>query len=602
MKRVIHTHGLSKQKLRPLVRGVLAVVMIVAVSACTAQKGRVNLSPADWPEGELEKYAELGQFRPGSNYLATGSAGMVTATMGAPAVRAGLEALKQGGSAADAAMVTALAQVALTPGDFITYAGILTMVYYDAATGKVYSMNAAYNTPRDEKDPLSIPAQGSGTPSGRATLVPGFMAGVGAAHDRFGKLPFEALFQPAIYFAKEGFRLDPFRAGLIESQKRVLSRLPETRRIFTKENGEFYTEGDWFRQPDLAETLRAIATQGVEYMYTGPWAERFVQAVQRDGGKITLEDMAAYEVIWSEPVHTTYRGYEVYGPGLPALGGVNTIEAFNLLEAADLRQYGHYSESPESLFWFMQITRAWALSFFSPQELATMVPGRDLSPESRLTKETAGWLWEQMQRGELPFAVMPTGKPGEHSAAVVTVDRWGNVAAVVHTINALWWGETGIFVDGVSVPDSATHQQHLVARAGPGSRLPDPTNPLIILRDGKPVVGSACIGQIHLETMQRLVNILDHGMDPKSALDAPAFLAPYKVGAPDVVGRVAEGESDVALLDAVRAMGQPVEELRLPLEELALVRGWWVGIVLNPQTGTLEGAAPRLLGGYAEGY
>ncbi len=216
MQRVIHTHGLSK-KLRPLVCGVLAVVLIVAVSACTAQKGRVNLSPANWAEGELEKYAELGQFRPGSNYLVTGSAGMVTATMGAPAVRAGLEALKQGGSAADAAMVTALAQVALTPGDFITYAGILTMVYYDAATGEVYSMNAAYNAPRDEKDPLSIPAQGSGTPSGRATLVPGFMAGVEAAHKRFGKLPFETLFEPAIYFAQEGFRLDPFRAGLIES-------------------------------------------------------------------------------------------------------------------------------------------------------------------------------------------------------------------------------------------------------------------------------------------------------------------------------------------------------------------------------------------------
>ncbi len=84
-------------------------------------------------------------------------------------------------------------------------------------------------------------------------------------------------------------------------------------------------------------------------------------------------------------------------------------------------------------------------------------------------------------------------------------------------------------------------------------------------------------------------------MDPKSALDAPVFLAPYKVGSPDVVGRVAEGEFDVALLDAVRAMGQPVEEL-------ALVRGWWVGIVIDPPTGTLEGTASRLSGGYAEGY
>ncbi len=599
---VIKVTSVHKQSVLSLVCCALLMAQCVAPAGRARNKGEVNLSPGRWSAEELQKYAELSQFGPGANYLATGSAGMVAATMGAPAVRAGLEALKQGGSAADAAMVTALAQVALTPGDFITYAGLLTMVYYDAASGKVYSMNAAYNTPREEQDPLSIPTQGSGTPSGRTALVPGFMAGVGAGHERFGVLPFEALFQPAIYFAEQGFRLDPFRASLIERYRTVLSRLPETKRIFTKENGQFYGEGDLFHQPELATTLRAVVAQGVDYMYTGPWAERFVEAVQREGGKITLEDMAAYEVMWTEPVRTTYRGYEVFGPGLPALGGVNAVEGFNLLEAADLEQYGHYATSPEALFWLMQITRAFLLGYVSPQELAAMAPGRDLSLASRLTKETTDWLWEQMQRGELALTTPLDRKPGEHSAAVVAVDRQGNVAAVVHSINALFWGETGIFVDGVSIPDSATHQQRLMARTGAGKRLPEPTNPLIILRDGRPVVGSACIGQIHVETMQRLVSILDFGLDPKAALDAPAFLAPDWEGWPQVVARVSKGEFDQELLDAVRDMGQPVQELRLPFDDLALVRGWWVGIVIDPETGVLQGGAPRLLGGYAVGY
>ena len=384
IKWVNHTLGLNKRQPRSLARCALAMVMILAFPACTAQKERANLSPANWAEGELEEYAELSRVEGqsevifGINHLGTGRTGMIVGVTEALAVHAGLEALKQGGSAADAAMVTALSQVALHAGSVVSYAGIMSVLYYDAATGRVHTMNALYNTPSEEQDPLSIPAMGSGIPSGRTTLVPGFMAGVGAVHDRFGVLPFDVLFEPAIYFAEQGFHLDALHAAFIESKQGVLSRLPETKRIFVKENGEFYAKGDLFTQPELAGTLRAVAAEGVDHMYTGPWGQKFVEAVQRDGGKITLDDMAAYEVIWSEPVHTTYHGYDVYGPGLPDHGGVNTIEAFNLLEVADLGQYGHYSTSPEALFWFMQIARARMLSQIAPQELAALAPGRDL--------------------------------------------------------------------------------------------------------------------------------------------------------------------------------------------------------------------------------
>jgi gamma-glutamyltranspeptidase/glutathione hydrolase len=617
------TFGLSKRQVRRPVCCVLGMVLILAFPACTANRERANLSPAEWAEGELETYAELSRVEGqsqvgfGVNHLATGKAGMVVGVTEALAVHAGLEALKQGGSAADAAMVTALSQVALHAGSVVSYAGIMSVLYYDAATGRVYAMNALYNTPSEEKDPLSIPAMGSGIPSGRTALVPGFMAGVGAVHDRFGVLPFDALFEPAIYFAEQGFHLDALHAAFIESKKAVLSRLPETKQIFVKENGEFYAEGDLFTQPELAETLRAVAAQGVDYMYTGPWGRKFVEAVQGDGGKITLEDMAAYEAIWSEPVHTTYHAYDVYGPGFPDHGGVNAIEAFNLLEAADLGQYGHYSTSSEALFWFMQIARTKRLSYIAPQELATLMPGRDLSLESRLSKETALWLWEQMQHGKFPFTAQPAGNPSNHSSAVVAVDQWGNMASVVHSINTVVWGETGIFVDGVSIPDSASFQQRSVDGAGPGNRLPLGVNPMIILRDGVPVVGSSSIGGgLHEKTIQCLVNVLDYGMDPKGALDAPAFLAQgwttvhqaqtspgrstLDPGAVQAVEQVAEGDFDEDLLEVVRGMGLLVEELSS--EDVGMAIGWWVGIVIDPETGGLEGGAPGRSGGYAEGY
>ena len=144
----------------------------------------------------------------------------------------------------------------------ISYAGILMMIYYDAADKKVYSLNAGYNTVQEEKDPLTIP--GRGKPSGRSALTTGFFAGVQAAHDRFGKLRFASLFEPAIYLAEKGVVVDRLLGFFIDSQKGVLTRLPETKRVFTKENGEFYKIGDLFKQPQLAETLRKVGSQGAD--------------------------------------------------------------------------------------------------------------------------------------------------------------------------------------------------------------------------------------------------------------------------------------------------------------------------------------------------
>jgi gamma-glutamyltranspeptidase / glutathione hydrolase len=233
-----------------------------------------RISPAHWSEADRKHFMALehtwGQPKP----LACSQKGVVVTHMCGFAVRAGVEALRQGGSAADAALTTALAQIALAAGSFISYAGTMNLVYYEAATGKVSALDAGYNVPMMETEPHSIPSQP--TPGGRTALVPGFMAGLEAAHRRFGKLPFGCLFEPAIYLAEEGFEAG-LLARWIEFRKEVLGRLAETRSVFSKANGEFYQKGDRFRQPELAKTLRTdrlekliSADRGARHRPPGP--------------------------------------------------------------------------------------------------------------------------------------------------------------------------------------------------------------------------------------------------------------------------------------------------------------------------------------------
>src|SRR5215510_1511791 len=169
----------------------LALLLAQTPAGNTASQSRQSpggkMSPEAWPPGELEKYWRLQHDFRRPHPAVESDKGMVAVTNGAFSARIGLEALQQGGSAADAALATSLAQIALDAGAPTSYAGVLTMVYYDAAGKKVYSLNACYNTVLEEKYPLTIP--GGGKPSGCTALVPGFFAGVQAAHDRFGKLP-----------------------------------------------------------------------------------------------------------------------------------------------------------------------------------------------------------------------------------------------------------------------------------------------------------------------------------------------------------------------------------------------------------------------------
>jgi gamma-glutamyltranspeptidase/glutathione hydrolase len=536
-------------------------------------------------------------------FLAEGRNGMVIGLTGRRAVHAGLGMLKQGGSAADAAMATAMTQVVEVAGSYISLAGIMSMTYYDAAAGTVHFLNACYNIPQAERDPLSIPKFDpltlKGNPSGRTVLVPGFMAGVEAAHARFGKLPFAKLFEPAIALAEEGFPIDPVLAGFIQARKDVLGRILATKRVFTRKDGDFYAKGDLFRQQELAETLRQVSRQGISFIYKGPWARQFVAAVQRDGGLLTLADMEAYTVIWEQPTETTYDDARIFAPGMSSLGGVDTVEALNMLELADLKQHGPPASSSVSLFRLMQIANN-SLAFAYPDLAGKLYPGRDLSPAARVTKESAKWMWQLAQDGKWPHSIKPTGDQPGHSSGVVVVDQWGNIAAVTHSINTVLWGNTGIFVAGISIPDSAAFQQEAIKRAGPGRRLRDPMSPVIVTRAGKPVLASTAIGGgLHQRNFQVLANFLEFGIDAQTAVDAPAFLLPGW-NRSRAIAQVGAGTFDKTIVDGVRARGQDVKVVS-PHEKLMFV-GYWAGIQIDPETRQLKAAGTAELPSHAEGY
>lgn len=561
--------------------------------------GTADLSPSRWPPGEYGKYLSAQAVERARAGAAKGHHGAVSVSYNALAARAGLEALKQGGSAIDAALTTALAQVALTAGAPISYFGILSLVYYDAKSGRTHTMNAEWNTVMAETEPLTIPGQVGfeseksllGTiPSGRTALVGGFMKGVEAAHRRFGRLPFASLFDPAISLAEEGFPVTPMLARKFSCRTADLARLPETRANFLKPDGSQYLAGETFRQQRLAATLRAVARDGAGYMYGGPWGQRFVAAVQADGGRVALEDLRRYEVIWAEPlVGDIGNGRSIHTSPWPNAGGVALIEAQNLAEVSGLATGPHWTRSQAALRTAVDIAQQFTAAYLPDEVLASIYPGLDFSPAARVTRTHAEQLWARMQTG-CKLGNFKRTSP-MHSDDVVAMDHDGNIAAITHSINCVYWGKTCIVVDGVSIGDPASFQQAQIARVQPGSRLPAPTETGIVFQGDRPLLGFASMGAgLHHRTLQCLLNHLRFGMSVQEAIDAADFYLPQtdpKTG--EVMLAVPEDRFDRQLLDAT---GYAWREVPLAQARLGGA-GDWVAIAKDRQSGLMMGASPN---------
>jgi gamma-glutamyltranspeptidase / glutathione hydrolase len=592
---------------------------IVAVLICMLMESQpgfgADLSPNKWKPEEKAR-AEQAEMIPWPSQarVVEGKSGLVAATMSPIAVHAGMEALRQGGTAADAAATVALTQITTALGSYVSYAGILQLVYYDAASDKVSSLNAGWCSYLGETDPKTIPVSDLGSlpfarkptagAEGRKTLVPGFMAGIEQMHKRFGRLPLATLFQPAIAYAEGGIAVSPLLANYFSAYGKFLARTEEGKAFVQQGGSASPAMADRFIQPELAKTLRGVAANGASYMYTGAWGQQYVQAVQREGGKVTMEDMKRYRPAWEEPRSTIYLGHTVYAPGQSNNSATGVLEALNLAEATQLDQLGPYYKDAKAFRTLSKILRVAAYDGAPGTQLAELKRKRGLSsaPADRLTRPYAKALASVLDE---------VGDGGEqegnhHSDAVVVIDQWGNVAALVHSINTVPWGTTGIVVGGIPISDAAGFQQASLAAIKPGDMLPQDESPVIAMKDGKPELAIATIGVSLLpETVRLLVNILSNHIDPLAAMAAPPLLLnlePVKAseGTFTKLELVPAGVYDQELLQHLQESGVGLEQ-KTTLEVYG-IKGTAVLGVFDQPSGVLHGVETPRVFGFADAY
>ena len=570
----------------------LASVFALASAPVFAQ----DLSPERWPAQEraaVEKQEQQG-YAPTQAAVVRGGGGMVSATVSPIAVYAGVQALKHGGTAADAAATTALTQITTQLGSVVSYAGVWTMVYYEAKTHRVYSMDAGYNSYLHETDPASIPIGDLGPLNfgrkptqgglqGRETLVPGFMAGLEAAQHRFGKLPFKSLFEPAIWYDEHGVLVNEHLLRFFQMRQSFLQRTPEGRAFLAQAGGATPAVGALFVQHDLAQTLSNVAEHGAAYMYTGPWAQDFVRTVQRDGGKVTAEDLARYRPIWSEPIKGEVFGHTVYVNGGPNFGGYDLLPALNIAEALGVAKMGPYWSDPETLEDLDEATAVSAGPVLSAElDAALKAKGIDTSPANQLTKD-----YGRQVAAVLKTLFTPPGDNGpHHSNSIVVVDKEGNVAAVTHTFNGVIWGDTGIVVGGIPIPDSANFQQSRLATLKPGDHVPHEIIDTIVMKDGKPVLATASIGSSLIpETVRTLVGILGQHQDLVTVMAKPPLMTNFQFDGPLSKRPITlvQGAYGADVLARLKHDGLTISEA--PTATADGLRGTLAAVAIDPRTG-----------------
>jgi gamma-glutamyltranspeptidase/glutathione hydrolase len=542
------------------------------------------------------------------------------------ASHAGVEIMQAGGNAVDAAVATGFAlAVAHPPAGNIGGGGFMLIRMAD---GKTHFLDYREKAPAAATRDMYLDAQGNVIPGAseigyKAIGVPGSVAGMVLAEQKYGKLTLKHVMAPAIQLAREGYALTWEEAA--DLHDRHLAEFPESRRVFQRA-GDYYRPGEIFRQPDLARTLEQIAEKPDDF-YHGSLARELAAAMQKGGGLITADDLAHYEVKEREPVRGSYRGYEVISAPPPSSGGSVLIESLNILEGYDLDKMG--GRSAQSIHY---TTEAFRRAFFDRAEFMgdpdfakipvaqlidkryaaawqeTIDPAR-ATPSKDLKRPA---VFSELEQYAASHSLVVAPYESNHTTHYSVMDADGNAVAVTTTIND-WFGSR-VTADGMGfllndemddfsskpgVPNGDGLLQSGMNAIGPGKRPLSSMTPTIVVRDGKTVMvlGSPGSSKIISTVANVLMGVVDYGMNIQEAVNAPRF---HNQWMPDVL--YVEQWFSPDTVNLLRHMGYNVE---IGLHHGTYVAPYWSDaecIAVDAKTGERLGASDGRDSGKAVGY
>ena len=453
-----------------------------------------------------------------------------------------LKVIRDGGNAADAGIAGCMVQAAVEP--FMTnHTGTVTFLYYEAESGKVYQLESSGTFPSDLAPFRPIPAQGGGYAlSPPSACIPGFMPGMKAIHERFGTLAWERLCEDAIRWAEDGHPVSTFEYGVNIWSQDFIAYFPSGREFYMP-GGYFVPVGERFGSRAMAETLKGVAKDGPDHMIEGPWADEFIRTANDMGWRIKKRHMTETSPVWVEPVRFGHHDYEVVSLGPPQLQGIFCAVVLGILKHMGVRRMkpgssdhiyamAHALRHGQRHYEFcndpaMQgVPLDVLLDDGYHAHLARLIDGSrvkgDFSRHARLTKGTAppgfGFVHPGMPSGGNSESKQPSG-----SCELAIVDKQGNWVQMMNTLQS--GGIPGMVIGGIPMVGSHASFGHtqspIDAKIKKGFRLRSTIGNTMVLKDGAPIYSLGSPGNIAFTMPQVLTYLLDFGMDPYAAIDAP---------------------------------------------------------------------------------
>jgi len=525
------------------------------------------------------------------------------------ASQVGVDVLRRGGNAVDAAVAVGLALAVTHPTAGNLGGGGFSVIRMADGTSTVIDFRET--APGRAKRDLYLDERGAVIPEAStvgalAPGVPGTVAGLALALEKHGTRKWRDLVEPARRLAAEGFPVTRHLARDLRAHAPLLERFPESRRIFLKD-GAFYREGDTFRQPELAQTLRRLRDRGPREFYEGRTAELIAEEMQAGGGLISREDLRGYRAVVRKPLRGAYRGYEILTMPPPSSGGTALLQMLNVLERFDVAALGHNSSQKQHVL-IETMRRAFAdrAQFLGDPDFVSV-------PVAGLTsRRYAAELFKTIDPARAtPSDRISHGRPAAYESPETThysiVDAQGNAVSTTYTLNGAYGSgltvtgagfllnnEMDDFTSKPGAPNLFGLIQGEANAIAPRKRPLSSMTPTLVLKDGKLrfVVGSPGGPTIINTVLQITVNVIDHGMNLQQAVDAPRI---HHQWLPDQVRHEPFGlPRDV--LDALKARGHRLAERPGNIGDAQAV-------MVDPETGDRLGASdPRNPDGRALGY